>query len=295
MNTRIRATLAVVATAMAPAAFAGGFVELPNGALGTAAPCLNSVRCNGVNNVAVDPFYIAPGAITGTTTVTVGVGGAATTRTVNIHDFPTQFTLLDSRVTSFSITSTGGPYAGTFFDYVFVDTTTDTLVFGSRLEMIGLSEANDIFRRGFADYETEVAWTRIYSSSSGNDLRLYSAARSEVGLKGGADPLPGTANYSNDVVDLRSDVNQAERNPFSGLYLIRTDATLANGYSFVADAAAIRQAGEEGQAVLTLNFQAFAPNPIAAVPEPATYAMLASGLLLIGVHVRRRSTSSRLV
>lgn len=295
MNTRIRATLAVCATTVAPVAFGGGFVDLPNGALGAAAPCLNSVRCNGVNNIAVDPFYIAPGAIKGTATITVGVGGAATTRAVNVHDFPTQFTLLDSKVTSFSVASTGGDYAGTFFDYVFIDKTTDTLVFGSRLQMIGLSEANDIFRRGFADYETEVAWTRIYSSSSGNDLRLYSAARSEVGLKGGADPLPGSVTYNNDVVDLRSDVNQAERNPYSGLYLIRTDATLANGYSLVAGAASIRQAGEEGQAVLTLNFQAFAPNPIAAVPEPSTYAMLASGLLLIGVRVRRRLTSSHSV
>ncbi|WP_157278146.1 PEP-CTERM sorting domain-containing protein [Methyloversatilis thermotolerans] len=276
------------ASMMSVSAYAGGFVSLPNGELGTAAPCLNSVRCNGVNNVNVDPFYITPGAVTGTTTVTVGVGATASQRTVNVHAFPTQFTLLESRQTSFSDNSVVGGFSGVFFDYVFLDNTTDTLVFGSRLQMIDLSEANDIFRSGFADYETEVAWTRVYSSTSGNDLRLYSAARSSVGLKGGADPLPGSEAYDNDVVDLRSDVNQAERNPFSGLYLIRTNATEEQGYSLVDGAAWIRQAGEEGQPVLTRSFAAFAPNPVVAVPEPETYAMLLAGLALTGVVARRR-------
>ena len=178
--------LAAALTLAATAAQAGGFVELPTS---------GTLRKTGAANQNTDQFFLAEGA---------AVGVLDSDPTINLYDPPANFTLLDSHVTEVELS---GVAVGAFYDFVFRDTNDNKLVFGSRVFLDADAEVNDIFRSGFAGFSAAVAWTR----TSDADLRLYSAARTATGLKQGADV------FDADVIDLRSDINEEEGNPGSGL------------------------------------------------------------------------------
>lgn len=214
------------------------FVSLPSaaGQPGCGVASATTIRCSGAANVLNDKLYIAPVIQNGT------------------YNLPSTLSLISKVDTNFA-SATDALYAGTFSDYVFMDTTTNSVVIGSRLYFgpingqRNLSEANDIFRYGYDGFKVEAGWTRLSSS----DLRAYSAAMSNVGLKQGADV------YNSNVVDFRTDVNASEGNAQSGLYLIRTDAT---AFKVIDNAIKIRQGGEEGQSVLSVSLSGYAPTKL---------------------------------
>lgn len=214
------------------------FVTLPSaaGQPGCGVASATTIRCAGAANVLSDKLYIAPVIQNG------------------VYNFLSTLSLISKVDTNFAST-TDALFAGTFSDYVFMDTTTNSVVIGSRLYFgpvngqRNLSEANDIFRYGYDGFSVEASWTRLSSS----DLRAYSVAMSNVGLKQGADV------YNSNVVDFRTDVNASEGNPQSGLYLIRTNAT---AFKVIDNAIKIRQGGEEGQSVLSVSLSGYAPTKL---------------------------------
>lgn len=196
------------------------------------------IRCGGAANN--DPLYIDSGPQIG----------------IDTYAFPTTLSLINQIDTNFQTGSGSTYYSGTFSDYAFWDTTTNSVVIGSRLYFglrpdgqPNIAEANDIFRYGYDGFKVQAAWTRL----SDSDLRLYSVASSNKGLGQGADV------YDSNVVDFRSDVNSSEGNPISGLYLIRTDAT---AFKVITNAIEIRQGGEEGQPVLSVKLAGYAPTKL---------------------------------
>lgn len=255
-NAAITAAAALALTALAaPPALA-----LEPGSVFTTLPTSTPLRkFDVISGVGADLLRINEGPVS---------AGAYTT--------PSFLTLLASSSTDVEL---GGEEVGEVHDYVFRDTRDNMLVFGTRIELALVVdgeqndfEVNDLFRRGFTGYSAAVAWTK----SDFLDLRLYSAARTATGLKQGADV------FSPDVIDLRSDVNVSESNPFSALFLIKTNAP---NWKVAADAIGVYQAGEENQAIVLLNYAGFAPAP---VPEPSTYALMFGGLGLMAIFARRR-------
>jgi hypothetical protein len=215
------------------------FVTLPSapGQPGCGVASTTNIRCAGAAIVLSDKTYIAP---------VVSQAG--------VYSLPSTLSLISTVDTNF-VSSLDSKYAGTFSDYVFMDTTTNSVVIGSRLffgpvnGLRNLSEANDIFRYGYDGFNVEAGWTRL----SSRDLRAYSIARSETGLNQGADV------YNSNVVGFRTDVNASENNPQSGLYLIRTNAT---AFKVIDNAIKIRQGGEEGQTTLSVSLSGYAPTTL---------------------------------
>lgn len=206
------------------------------------------------------------------------------------HTAQGTLTLVDSHVTFGA--SLGGVAIGDVYDFVFRDSRDNTLVFGTRVELGQKptydqdAELNFLYRYGFVEgstvFKTDIAWTFLGNT----DLRLYNAARADLRS------LIGTPTLNLNAVSFQSDINLSEGNPFSGLYLIKTDAT---AYKTMAGAIGYFQAGEEGQALLYNTIAGFAPTvpppvvvPNLPVPEPSEYALFLAGLGLIGVVARRR-------
>jgi hypothetical protein len=241
----------------ATSAVAGSFAELP-----TAAP----LRKFGAQNSAVDQLYILPGPITGTS------------NGLNTYAPPAYMELLASRESEVELAESAGvdPEAiGTFYDYVFRDTTDSKLVFASRLVLTDVdAEINDIFRGGFTGVGVAAAWT----FASDLDLRMFSAARTSTAL------LQGVDVFSPDEVNMRSDINVSEGNPQTGWYFLKTDAPF---YMLGENIIRLRQAGEEGQLPTQDIIDGFMPS---AVPEPSTYALLLAGLGLVALIARRRTS-----
>lgn len=265
-----------------------------DGILGTADD--TTVKVTGTNNPAGDKLFLRAD-VDGMTTVsgnanvpasisyeatewrtaaqggTVSRGTAVASGTLN---------LLDYRVTTGL--SLGDDLIGDVYDFVFRDTRDNKLVFGTRF-VLGQdasyaddAELNFMYRYGFVEGDTVFSTDAAWLSFSDYDLRLYNASRSETTA------LVGVPTLDLNAVSFQADVNLSEGNPFSGIYLIKTDA---EAWKLMDGAIGYFQAGEEGQALLYGSVAGFAPT--VPVPEPETYALFLAGLGLIGAAARRRS------
>ncbi len=237
-------------------------------------------RVFGSSNLGSDSLFVPDAGLTGSS-FSDPVSGA----TIFKYGLPSNLVELNRIETEIELPDEEDPTefeeVGEFIDAVFRDTNDGYLVFGSRIELEAEEEApgdfewadgelNDIFRSGFSGWTTSVGWTRETSS----DLRMFSAAHSETS---GVDVADGEAEVPNlDIIGMQSDINGEEGNPFSGWYLIKTDATK---YAIAADAVGLFQAGEEGQLPYMATMEGFAP-----VPVPAAVWMFGSALLgLLGI------------
>lgn len=277
MIMKLKTLTAAVAVALAStAALAGDFFELPqNGALIT-----------GANNPNTDRLYLEAQSIatlpgddrifTSITYNAIATSGGLPRAVVGSGTL----TLLDY-IATFDVVL-DGQEIGHAFDFVFRDSRDDKLVFGMRT-LLGVepdhqqdAELNFLYRYGFQDdtaiYSAAAAW--MFTSDF--DLRMYNAGRTA------STSLTGATPFDADTIRMQSDVNLAEGNPFSGLFLIKTDA---ERYAIADRAIGFFQAGEEGQPRVGVDIRGFVPAPI---PEPSTYAMLLGGLGLLGVVARRR-------
>ena len=193
-------------------------------------------------------------------------------------------TLLDYRHTEDVMLA--GQAIGDVYDFVFRDSRDNKLVFGTRV-LLGLpgqqqnAELNNVFRYGFDEGGTTFAAAAAWLFMSPYDLRLYSAARSDRGLL-------QTDVFDPDAVSFQSDINLSEGNPYSGLYLLKTDAMY---YTMADKAIGYFQAGEEDQPVVKAFTGGFVPTNMAPVPEPTTYLMFLAGLGMLGLVARRRIAS----
>lgn len=263
----------------------------PDGVAGTADD--TTVKVTGTNNPAGDKLYLqADSILTGAAGMDVPTvinysatewrnaaqGGTAPRGSAVASG---SLSLLDYRVTT--SLALGGDQIGDVYDFVFRDSRDNTLVFGTRF-ILGQSaayaddaELNFMYRYGFVEgstvFSTDVAWL----SFSDFDLRLYNASRSNTRA------LLGVPTLDLNAVAFQADINLSEGNPFSGIYLIKTDA---QDYKLLNGAIGYYQAGEEGQALLFNSVAGFAPT--APVPEPSEYALFLAGLGLIGAAAHRR-------
>jgi hypothetical protein len=228
---------------------------------------------NGDANVPLSIDYAATEWRTAAAGGTVPRGTAVATGTLNLIDFhvTTGITL-------------GSEVIGDVYDFVFRDSRDNALVFGSRFILgqgAGYSddaELNFMYRYGFVEGDTVFDVQAAWLFNSDFDLRMYNASRSDTRS------LVGVPKLDLNAVSMQADVNLSEGNPYSGLYLLKTDAT---DYKWMDNALGYFQAGEEGQALLYGSTGGFAPT-MAPVPEPSTYALMLAGIGLIGMAARRR-------
>jgi hypothetical protein len=286
---RIQITAATFAFAALPAA-AGDFQPLT-----AAAPPFSHIAQTvvGVNDVFFDPLFLR--AVPGGTTrksndqnspdfhvyeeidyLAVSTDGNFTTTGSGT------LTLLDYRYTPNVVFENSTQPIGDMYDFVFRDSRDDTLVFGSRFRL-GLagqspnSELNFMYRYGLEENGTAFDVSAAWLSTTTRDLRMYIAGRTS------STSLTGALLYDPDTARFQSDLNLAEANPFSGLFLLKTNAEY---YTVGSAGIGFFQAGEEGQPRVGNVYAGFIPT---AVPEPSTYVMLAAGLGVLGAAVRRRS------
>lgn len=253
---------------------ASAFVALPT----------DGSRVFGSSNLGNDNLFVSDGGLNGSSYLDP-VSGAQ----IFNYNLPSNLIELNRMQTAISLPdeddSSVFEEVGQFIDVVFRDSTDGYLIFGSRIELeaeeeitgSGIfewadGEINDIFRSGFDGWSTSVGWTRETSA----DLRMFNAAHSETS---GVDVTDGDPEVLNlDIVGMQSDINGEEGNPFSGWYLIKTDAT---HYAELADAVGLYQAGEEDQSPYLAQMAGFAPS---AVPVPAAVWMFGSALIgLLGI------------
>jgi len=278
MTMKLKTLAAAAAVALvSTAAVAGDFVELPQtGAL-----------ISGANNPNTDRLYLEAQSIetlagddrvfTSISYNAIATSGGLPRAVVGSGTL----TLLDHIVTLDVVLD--GQEIGHVFDFVFRDSRDNKLVFGMRT-LLGVeedhqddAELNFLYRYGFEDngttYDAAAAW--LFTSDF--DLRMYNAGRTA------STSLTGATPFDADTIRMQSDVNLSEGNPFSGLFLIKTNA---EAYSVGSMAMGLFQAGEEGQPRVGVDLAGFVPT--APIPEPSTYAMLLGGLGLLGVIARRR-------
>jgi len=217
-----------------------------------------SWRVGGTGDVVPTSFTYRAFA-TGNPSVTTGTG------TLTLLDF----------VKTDNVPLVGGEPQATIYDFVFRDSSDNQLVFGTRYlnRVDNDQEVNFLYRHGFTGYQTSVAWTFL----TDDDLRMYQSGRTA------STSTDDTVPFDPSSVRQRSDISLTEENPWSGLFLVKTNAT---SYALSDNAIGFFQAGEEGQDQVGGFIRGFAP--AAAVPEPGTYAMLLAGLGVIGLLGRRR-------
>lgn len=284
MNTRRSVAIVFALLVTAPAAQAGNFVDLRTDL--DPLSQVNGGLVAGANSQLSDKLYIEstsatylPGrddtrgpldggdgdvvatsityrAFTGTTTIGSGT-----------------LTLLDWRLAT-DVPLAAGVAQGSIYDFVYRDSADNKLVFGSRYinAVDNDQEINYLYRFGFSGWSTSVAWTFL----TGGDLRLYQSGRTA------SNSNAVTVPFDADSVRQKSDISVTEGNPWSGLFLVKTDAPQ---YVLGNSAIGFFQAGEEGQAKVGGSIPGFVPAPI---PEPQTYAMLMVGLACVGFALRRR-------
>ena len=251
MMMKLKTLTAAVAVALAStAAVAGDFVELPqNGGLVT-----------GRNNPNTDALYLDAQSIAtlaGDNRIFTSIAYNAIATAGSLPRAITgsgTLTLLDHRVTLDVVLD--GQEIGHVFDFVFRDSRDNKLVFGMRT-LLGVeedhqddAELNFLYRYGFEQsgktFSTAAAW--LFTSDS--DLRMYNAGRTN------STSLTGATPFDADTIRMQSDVNLSEGNPFSGLFLIKTDA---KAYKVGSMAMGLFQAGEEGQPRVGVDVPGFVP------------------------------------
>jgi hypothetical protein len=268
----------------ASSVYAGQFVSLTNGN-GTSLSSANGGLKNGSNNPNRDIFYIEN---LSTTTYLAGYGYGSDNGTIAtsldyksfqpVAGTPTiatsTLTLLDYHITE-NVPLLNGIAQGTIFDFVYRDSTDGTLVFGTRYMNVvdNDQEVNYLFRQGAGD-NPAAAWTFL----SDYDLRMYQAAQTSNYTYDSSVP------YEDGVVRQKADISVSEGNPWSALYLVKTDAT---DYTWGANAIGFYQAGEEGQAVVGGYISGFIAS-VTPVPEADTYGLMLAGLGVAGAAARRR-------
>lgn len=288
----------VIAAAMAAAAapaFAGDFTELPQIVFGS-----NTSLVTGANNPNNDRLYLSATAVNVLDVVGVPDGTlfSSIDYTAISHTGPAPrpvlgsgtLTLLDYRFTAdIELPGEDDPI-GHLYDFVFRDSRDNKLVFGTRVtlgveaDQADDAELNFMYRYGFEENGTTFAAAAGWLFTGDYDLRLYNAGRTA------SDSLTGATPYDADTIRFQSDVNLSEGNPFSGLYLIKTDAEY---YTLGDRAIGVFQAGEEGQPRVGADFAGFVPTAVNPVPEPSTYALMGLGLAGIAALARRRRNSSK--
>jgi len=276
--------LASVFAIAANTASAGNFQSLTN----------NVVQ--GDNDAFVDSMFILATNVTyaagygDTTDFQSGGSGNVVPSSLTYRAFPAfdidaelatgTLTLIDWRVTT-GVDLASGSAQADVYDFVFRDSADNSLVFGTRYlnrENNG-DEANFLYRYGFTGYSTSVAWTFLTDS----DLRQYTAVKTD------STTGEGPFDYDADVVRQQGDFSVTEDNPWSGLYLVKTDAT---AYT-LGKAIGFYQSGEEGQSPAGGFITGFIPTAITTpVPEPESYAMLLAGLGVAGIVSRRRNSKA---
>lgn len=276
--------MAVMLAALATTAHAGNFTALTNGD-GTNLTAANGGLKAGANNANADRFYLET---TGASYLSgfddTNVNGEVVAETLNYRAFSGRttlatgtLTLLDWQVTRNVNLLTGTPQF-TIFDFVYRDSLDNKLVFGSRFLNVvdNNQEVNFAFRHGFTGFDAAVAWT----FSTDFDLRMYEAGRTDDYS------FNTTVPYDADAIRMKADISVTEGNPWSGLYLVKTNSE----YFTMGDALSIYQAGEEGQAVVGNTISGFVPtnDPTVAIPEPESFAMMLAGLGLMGFVAARR-------
>jgi len=264
--------------------YAGSFVSLTQGVGGDLSLANGGLK-NGINNPNRDIFYIEN--LTSTTYLSgyeYGSDAGVVATALNYRAFATTagnptistgtLTLVDWRVTE-NVTLLPGVAQGTVFDFVYRDSADGKLVFGTRyLNVVDNDqEINYLYRQGAGD-NPSVAWTFL----SDYDLRMYQAGQTNDFTY---DPV---VDFTNGIIRQKADISVSEGNPWSGLYLVKTDAV---NYGLGANAIGYYQAGEEGQSIVGGFMSGFIATP---VPEPENYALLMAGLGIVGAAARKRKT-----
>jgi hypothetical protein len=187
-------------------------------------------------------------------------------------------TLLDWRVST-GVDLAPGSAQADIYDFVFRDSADNSLVFGTRYlnRQDNGEEANFLYRYGFTGHNTSVAWTYLTTS----ELRQYQAVKTD------STDGEGPFEYDADVIRQQGDFSVTEGQPWSGLFLVKTDAT---SYT-LGKAIGFYQSGEEGQDPAGGFITGFIPTAITTpVPEPESYALFLVGLGVMGVISRRRNS-----
>lgn len=286
LNTFVLATLLAVS---ASSAYAGNYVTLGTGDGTTLTPG-NGGLVNGAKNQNVDIYRIEVSSATYLPGLdSTNATGDAVANVINYETFDRvgstnvvtgtgTLTLLDWHVTTGVDLSPGSAQAD-IYDFVYRDSSDNSLVFGTRYlnRLANNEEANFLYRYNYtetAGYQPGVAWMFL----TDNDLRLYQGALTDD------TSLDNSVSYVDGVVRQKGDFSLSEGAPWSGLFLVKTDAT---SYYFGDKAIGFAQAGEEGQPIVGGYISGFVAG-VAPVPEPENYALMMLGLGVIGAMVRRQ-------
>lgn len=283
--------LATVLAVSASAAYAGNYVTLGTGDGSVLTPGNGGLR-NGTQNPNADIYRIEVLSATYVAGYdTSNSFGNIVADTINYQTFNRvgtnnvatgtgTLTLLDWKVHT-GVDLAPGTAQADIFDFVYRDSADNSLVFATRYlnRQDNSQEANYLYRYNYTNtpgYQPGVAWM----FSSDNDLRMYQAALTDDYSFNNSVP------YVDGVVRQKGDFSVSEGNPWSGLFLVKTDAQYYF-YSENIKAIGFSQAGEEGQAVVNGWIGGYVAS-VVPVPEPESYALMMLGLGVIGTMVRRQ-------